>query len=44
MNRQEIIELINSNPVFFLATVDSDRPRVRGMLYSGPCEWRTRDS
>lgn len=32
MNKEEIFELINSNPVFFLATIDEDKPRVRGML------------
>jgi pyridoxamine 5'-phosphate oxidase len=32
MNKNEIYELINQNPVFFLATCDGDQPRVRGML------------
>lgn len=32
MTKQEIMELINNNPAFFLATVDGDQPRVRGML------------
>ena len=32
MTRQDIIELINNNPAFHLATVDGDQPRVRGML------------
>jgi pyridoxamine 5'-phosphate oxidase len=32
MNRKEIIELINRNPVFHLATVEEGAPRVRGML------------
>lgn len=32
MTRQEIIELINNNPALFLATVEGDQPRVRGML------------
>lgn len=32
MNRHEILEIINSNPGFFLATVDGGHPRVRGML------------
>ena len=32
MNREEIIELINKNPVFHLATVAEGEPRVRGML------------
>lgn len=32
MNKEEIFNLINSNPVFFLSTIDEDKPRVRGML------------
>ena len=32
MNKNEIIEAINKNPVFYLATMDGDMPRVRGML------------
>lgn len=32
MNRKDIIELINRNPVFHLATVEEGAPRVRGML------------
>lgn len=32
MTRQEIFELLNNNPVFFLATMEDDQPRVRGML------------
>lgn len=32
MNKQEIFELINDNPAFFLATLDGNQPRVRGML------------
>lgn len=32
MNKQEILELINQNPVFYLATCEGDQPRVRGML------------
>jgi len=32
MKREEIIELINKNPVFHLATVEEGEPRVRGML------------
>lgn len=32
MNSQEILKLINENPIFHLATVDGDQPRVRGML------------
>ena len=32
MTSKEIMELINSNPVIFLATAEGDQPRVRGML------------
>ncbi|MFZ5987210.1 MAG: pyridoxamine 5'-phosphate oxidase family protein [Bacillota bacterium] len=32
MTKQEIFNLMNSNPAFFLATVDGDQPRTRGML------------
>lgn len=32
MTKQEILESINKNPAFFLATIDKDNPRVRGML------------
>jgi len=32
MTKQEIFNLMNSNPVFHLATIDGDAPRVRGML------------
>lgn len=32
MTKQEIIEAITKNPVFYLATVEGDQPRVRGML------------
>ncbi|PKM83223.1 MAG: pyridoxamine 5'-phosphate oxidase [Firmicutes bacterium HGW-Firmicutes-14] len=32
MTKQEIFELINSNPVIFLATAEGDQPRVRGMF------------
>lgn len=32
MTGQEIIDLINKNPVIHLATVEGDQPRVRGML------------
>ncbi|ABN53834.1 MAG TPA: pyridoxamine 5'-phosphate oxidase family protein [Hungateiclostridium thermocellum] len=32
MDKNEIFNLINQNPVFFLATTDGDQPRVRGML------------
>lgn len=32
MKREELIELINRNPVFHLATIEEGEPRVRGML------------
>jgi len=32
MNKQEVYEFMSKNPAFFLATVDGDQPRVRGML------------
>ena len=32
MTTSEIFELISKNPVFHLATMDGDQPRVRGML------------
>lgn len=32
MTKKEIIEAINKNPVFYLATVEGDQPRTRGML------------
>jgi uncharacterized pyridoxamine 5'-phosphate oxidase family protein len=32
MNKSEIFEFLNANPVFHLATVQGDTPRVRGML------------
>lgn len=32
INKQEVFKLLNENPVFFLATVDGDQARVRGML------------
>lgn len=32
MNEKEIYALMNANPVFHLATVEGDQPRVRGML------------
>ena len=31
MNKTEIIAFLNANPVFHLATVDGNKPRVRGM-------------
>jgi pyridoxamine 5'-phosphate oxidase len=30
--KEEIFELLNSNPVFYLATVENGKPHVRGML------------
>lgn len=32
MNRTEIFEFLNANPVFHLATIEGSMPRVRGML------------
>lgn len=32
MNKAEIFAFLNANPVFHLATLDGDKPRVRGML------------
>ena len=32
MVKEEIFKLMNENPVFHLATMDGDQPRVRGML------------
>lgn len=32
MNEQEIYELMNRNLGFYLATMDDDQPRVRGMM------------
>jgi uncharacterized pyridoxamine 5'-phosphate oxidase family protein len=32
MNKSEIFEFLNANPVFHLATVEARRPHVRGML------------
>lgn len=32
MTKAEIFQLMNENPVFYLATADGDQPRVRGML------------
>lgn len=32
MNKQDVLKLINENPVFHLATVEGDQPRVRAML------------
>ena len=32
MKKEEIYEVINGAPVIFLATLDGDEPRVRGMM------------
>ena len=32
MNKQEIYELMNQNLGFYLATMDDEQPRVRGMM------------
>jgi pyridoxamine 5'-phosphate oxidase len=32
MNKSEISDFLNANPVFHLATVEGNKPRVRGML------------
>ena len=32
MNRFDILQFLNSNPMCHLATVEGDQPRVRGML------------
>ncbi|NLK95287.1 MAG: pyridoxamine 5'-phosphate oxidase family protein [Clostridiales bacterium] len=32
MVKEEIFQLMNENPVFHLATMEDDQPRVRGML------------
>ena len=32
MLKEELFKLMNENPVFHLATVEGDQPRVRGML------------
>lgn len=32
MNKTEIFDFLNANPVFHLATVEGNRPHVRGML------------
>lgn len=32
MQKQQILDLINSNPAFHLATIEQREPRVRGML------------
>lgn len=32
MTRKEVLEFMSSNPIFHLATVEGDKPHVRGML------------
>lgn len=32
MHKEQLFEIMNNNPSFFLATVDGQFPRVRGML------------
>jgi len=32
MTKEKVLEFINKNPVFFLATQDGNQPRVRGMM------------
>jgi len=32
MNKEQIIDFLRANPVCFLATMDGDHPRVRGMM------------
>lgn len=32
LSKNEIFKLMNENPVFHIATMDGDQPRVRGML------------
>lgn len=32
MTREEVFELMNGNPAFYLATIEDKQPRVRGML------------
>ncbi|MCX5750871.1 MAG: pyridoxamine 5'-phosphate oxidase family protein [Candidatus Saganbacteria bacterium] len=32
MNKKEILEMINANPAFHLATVEGDQPHCRGMF------------
>ena len=32
MKKEELFQIMNQNPVFHLATMDGDQPRVRGML------------
>lgn len=32
MNKKEILDFLNTNPIFHLATVEGNKPRVRGMM------------
>ncbi|RJR18156.1 MAG: pyridoxamine 5'-phosphate oxidase family protein [Nitrospiraceae bacterium] len=32
MNKNEILAFLNANPIFHLATVEGDKPHVRGLL------------
>lgn len=32
MNKKEMFQLMNANPVFHLATIDGDQPRVRALF------------
>jgi len=32
MQKEQMFEILNKNPVFFLGTVDGSEPRVRGMM------------
>lgn len=32
MNKKEILDFLNANPMFHLATVEGDKPHVRGIL------------
>ena len=32
MDKKEILDFLNAHPSFFLATVDGDRPHVRGLI------------
>lgn len=32
MNKNEVFDILNTNPVFHLATIEGNKPRVRGLL------------
>src|SRR4030065_1697266 len=32
MNKNEVFEFLDTNPVFHLATIEGNKPRVRGLL------------